>query len=128
MNPELRLEVKLLTDQFSLVEQQWRHLLQGPVMADLTRRAIAVEREAKRIATGPPPSAPGEGPGVRTGRLRNSISYRIGVDAISPYADIGTAVFYAPFLEIGTRKMAARPFLRPALAAAGGSGPLIVGT
>lgn len=128
MTPELRIEVETLVNQFHLVENEWRAMLRGPVTADLTRRAIAVERHAKRIATGPPPSSPGHGPGVRTGRLRNSITYRIGVDAISPYADIGSAVLYAPFLELGTSRMAARPFLRPALAAASEHGPLIAGT
>lgn len=118
MLPEIKLEVDLLVQQFGVSEIELRNFLKDKVMADLVGRAIRVEGAAKRIASNTSPSAPGEGPGVVTGRLRGSIYYRPGYDAISPYVDIGTAVFYAPFLELGTSKMAARPFLRPALQAA----------
>lgn len=48
---------------------------------------------------------------VDTGRLRNSISHTVKGDT----AYIGTNVFYAPYVEMGTSKMAAQPFLRPAV-------------
>ncbi len=47
---------------------------------------------------------------VDTGRLRNSILYH-------PYVlqcTVDTNVTYAPFVEMGTRHMSARPFLFPA--------------
>ena len=47
---------------------------------------------------------------VDTGRLRNSISHARDDDA----AYIGTNVEYAPYVELGTSRMKARPFLRPA--------------
>lgn len=47
---------------------------------------------------------------VDTGRLRNSISHAAQLGS----AYIGTNVEYAPHVELGTSKMAARPFLRPA--------------
>jgi HK97 gp10 family phage protein len=50
---------------------------------------------------------------VRTGRLRNSISY--GVDTDEPAVYIGSNVEYAPYVELGTSKMRARPFLKPAV-------------
>jgi len=56
-------------------------------------------------------SAPGEPPAVDTGRLRASISFH----TYTNYVDVGTNVEYAAPLEFGTSKMAARPFLRPAL-------------
>ncbi|AFD25824.1 HK97 gp10 family phage protein [Deinococcus gobiensis] len=57
-------------------------------------------------------SAPGDGPAVDTGRLRQSI----GIQRISPtHFRVGTNVIYAPLLEFGTRKIAARPWLRPAV-------------
>lgn len=78
---------------------------------------------------------------VDTGLLKNSITYAIGgkAPALQDYASdsggksgryngkapkdkqgiytvtIGTNVFYAVYNELGTKKMAARPFLRPAL-------------
>lgn len=48
---------------------------------------------------------------VDTGRLRNSISNTVKGDT----AYIGTNVFYAPYVELGTSKMPAQPFLRPAV-------------
>jgi hypothetical protein len=116
--PEIRIEVDVLLNEFHVSETAFRALLARPIERDLERRGIAVERMAKRIATGPPPSPPGQGPGVRTGRLRNSITHRLGVDAVGPYVDIGTAVLYGPYLELGTSRMQARPFLSPALSAA----------
>ena len=48
---------------------------------------------------------------VDTGRLRNSITHA-QMDENTEV--IGTNVEYAPFVELGTAKMKARPFLRPA--------------
>lgn len=117
----IRLEVKALVNDFRINEAAYRALLVGPVARDLVRRAIRVEAAAKHRATGPPPSKPGEGPGVVTGRLRGSITYRLLADGTGPFVDVGTAVFYAPFLELGTRYMEPRPFLVPALEAARGT-------
>lgn len=59
-------------------------------------------------------SAPADAPAVDTGHLRNSI----GVQKIGEGAyRVGTDVKYALYLEFGTRRMAARPFMRPALEA-----------
>lgn len=55
-------------------------------------------------------SRPGDPPNVDTGRLRSSIYVRKHGRLV--YA-IGTEVEYAPHLEFGTVKMAARPFMRP---------------
>jgi len=61
--------------------------------------ALMIERESKRICP------------VRTGRLRASIhTGKLG--KLVYY--VGTNVEYAPYVEFGTRKMAARPYLRPA--------------
>lgn len=48
---------------------------------------------------------------VDTGRLRGSISHATDEDT----AYVGTNVEYAPYVELGTYKMAARPFLRNAI-------------
>lgn len=49
---------------------------------------------------------------VDTGRLRNSITHEVEMGDKS--AIIGTNVEYAAFVELGTSKMRARPYLRPA--------------
>ena len=57
-------------------------------------------------------SAPGQPPMTDTGRLANSITFdRLG----DLTAVVGTKVDYAPHLEYGTSRMAARPFFRPAV-------------
>lgn len=78
----------------------------GPVGKELARRALKVERRAKQLCP------------VDTGRLRASISHSIGRDSTSLFADVGTDVFYAPFVELGTFRAGAQPFLIPALDAA----------
>lgn len=45
------------------------------------------------------------------GTLRNSISHATDDDS----AYIGTNVEYAPYVELGTSKMAAKPYLRPGI-------------
>lgn len=51
---------------------------------------------------------------VDTGRLRNSITHTVNGGEKAAY--IGTNVEYARYVELGTRKMAAQPYLRPAAA------------
>ena len=48
---------------------------------------------------------------VDTGRLRNSITHQQESESVEV---IGTNVDYAAYVELGTVKMAARPYLRPA--------------
>lgn len=49
---------------------------------------------------------------VDTGRLRNSINYAVDMSEEAVY--IGTNVEYAPYVELGTSRQRAQPFLRPA--------------
>ena len=67
-------------------------------------------------------SEPGETPAVQTGTLRRSIQVDFGESFLGPYANVGPgtvaggdALKYAKFLEFGTRKMAPRPYMVPAL-------------
>lgn len=62
--------------------------------------ALEIEAEAKRLCP------------VRTGRLRASIHTGKIRDRVY---FVGSNVEYAPFVEFGTRKMTARPYLRPAV-------------
>lgn len=49
---------------------------------------------------------------VDTGNLQGSITHEVDVDDNAVY--IGTNVKYAPYVELGTSRQKAQPFLRPA--------------
>lgn len=89
------------------------------VLAELDRRvpiileALAIEAEGNAITevnrlVYDTPESPNY---IRTGRLRASISHAHD----DKYAYIGTNVEYAPYVELGTSRMASRPFLRNAV-------------
>lgn len=107
--------VSMQLEKFAISQTGLAEVLRGPGMQDAARRAIRVEAAAKEYATGT-----GGGPNVRTGRLRGSITWEPGLDSHGPYIDIGSNVLYAPYVELGTSRMPAYPYLRPALEAARG--------
>jgi len=103
----------------------YQALIDGPILNNLTQRAIRVEQAAKQNATERP------GPNVRTGRLRGSITWRQGrsdAGARYPvYVDIGSNLVYSIFVERGHNVVRngrivgyapPRPYLLPALSAA----------
>jgi hypothetical protein len=107
----------------------------APVARDLARRAVKVDAEAKRLLSQSGKgrvyrlsnpkrthraSAPGAPPAVDLGLLRASIRWQLGTDARGLFAVVGTPLKKGLFLELGTRTMAARPFLRRALRKAAG--------
>lgn len=55
---------------------------------------------------------------VDTGRLRSSIQARKGTDSRGPYVEIVAGTNYAAYVEFGTTRMAAQPYMRPAIAIA----------
>jgi phage gpG-like protein len=112
MGINIEADIRFAVESFRFNETELRALLQGPVVKDLTRRAIRVQSSAKQHASGRP------GPNVITGRLRGSITWRVGQDAASPYVDVGSNVEYAPYVELGTSRMPPYPYLRPGLEAA----------
>ena len=68
------------------------------------------------------PSAPGEPPAIQTGTLRRSIGHERAGEPDMPMVIVGPRTVkggeglkYARFLEFGTPKMAARPYLVPAM-------------
>ncbi|HWB13401.1 MAG TPA: hypothetical protein VG826_29520 [Pirellulales bacterium] len=65
----------------------------------------------------PPASTPGQPPHTRSGAsgLMGSVFYWVNADTSNPFAVVGTSLKYGLYLELGTYKMAARPWLRPAL-------------
>ena len=123
----IQAEIQALTSELNLNRVNLEEMLRGPhglVAAELAHRAVKVETQAKMNASQPhrdgpnSGSEPGQGPAVRTGRLRGSITWRLGEDWHGVFADIGSAVTYSVYVEMGTSRMAARPYLRPALDAA----------
>ncbi len=70
-----------------------------------------LEADIKLSISGPSPSAPGDPPGVVTGNLLNSINSE--VSDVQGVVNVGAD--YGIDLEFGTRKMAARPFVQPAV-------------
>lgn len=72
--------------------------LQDKIKVALEECGLAAEGYAKRLCP------------VDTGNLRNSISHT--TDAENAY--IGTNVEYAPYVEMGTSRTKAQPFLKPA--------------
>lgn len=50
---------------------------------------------------------------VDTGRLRASITHQVAQDGRS--VDVGTNVNYAPFVELGTYRQRAQPYIRPSI-------------
>ena len=66
----------------------------------IEKTAVKIESKAKYFCP------------VDTGLLRSSITHSISYDRLS--AEIGTNVDYSSYVEFGTWKMEAQPYLRPA--------------
>ena len=73
------------------------------------RRRVA---KKKGLIYGFAPSQPGEPPRVQFGRLRGSIAWEMATRFI---ARVGTNVKYGRWLELGTKFVQSRPWLRRAL-------------
>jgi HK97 gp10 family phage protein len=69
-------------------------------------------RKGKAKVYGAVRSQPGEPPRKQTGQLRRSIA----TEVLGLIGRVGTNLKYGKHLELGTRHMAARPWLRRALA------------
>jgi HK97 gp10 family phage protein len=73
---------------------------------DFNKVLLAIEGDAKRFAP------------VDTGNLRASIDSEVRIEGVQEgdlAGFVGTNVEYAPFQELGTARMEANPFLRPAV-------------
>lgn len=74
---------------------------------EVAKAAYGIQRKAKRNCV------------VLTGRLRSSIAAEVYKTSLTggSGAEIGTNVYYAPFVEYGTVRSRPKPFLWPALIA-----------
>lgn len=68
-------------------------------------------RSYKRRSVTHQASAPGEFPKSDTGQLVSSLFFKVAADGLS--AIFGTKLNYGTYLELGTSRMRARPWLRP---------------
>ena len=102
-------EVKLESNMDAVLQALGEQLGQAMIAIGMTAESNA-KQEITKAVYDTPESKSGY---VRTGRLRNSITY--GVDTNEPAVYIGSNVEYAPYVELGTSKMRARPFLKPAV-------------
>lgn len=89
------------------------------IMANDAKRAVARGPKTGRVYTrhgiSHQASAPGEPPATDTGVLVNSISGDAELRGGVVLGAIRATAQYAAWLELGTRRMAARPFLVPAV-------------
>ena len=90
-----------MAKDFNSLAQWFARLIKDApeLMEDIVEQtALRVDKEAKKNCP------------VDTGNLRASIS----IDLNGMEAEVGTNVEYAPFIEYGTSKSKAQPFLTPA--------------
>lgn len=93
----------MAVDGVTVNEDNSEEVSQGIVRAidrALEEIGLAAEGYAKRACP------------VDTGNLRNSITHAVEGSEDAVY--IGTNVEYAPYVELGTSRQKAQPFLRPA--------------
>lgn len=77
----------------------WKKRIEKVGFRGVIECGLAIEAQAKDFTT------------VDTGRLRDSISTAVGRDEVI----VGTNVEYAPYVEYGTSRNMAQPYLRPAV-------------
>ena len=104
--------------EFKWRGEEFKKSLHQKKVERLERAAITLQVAVKEAISEPSnkgasPSDPGQPPHKDTGRLRGSISHEVDGEIL--VARIGTNVVYGKFLELGTRKMAARSFLQATL-------------
>lgn len=80
--------------------EQWGEEFQAALLRGLESVGLVAEGYAKGFCP------------VNTGRLRNSVTHAIDNDEKAAY--IGTNVEYGPYVELGTSRQKAQPFLTPA--------------
>lgn len=83
--------------------------VQGGIKSAIARALERIGMQAEGYAKDPCP--------VDTGNLRNSITHT----SDNKFAYIGTNVEYGKYVELGTRRAAAQPFLKPAATEHGGT-------
>ena len=97
--------------------------LSNSISTSFQRTPKLMGKRGKRRRAGPGqqlyvPSKPGETPAIQTATLKRSIGHAEEgfVSRVGPRKPLGgVGLKYARMLEFGTRRMRARPFMRPAV-------------
>lgn len=110
MADDIRIEVRGREELQRDLEKAARELPPGMERA-MGKAVLLVEEYAKTESWGRP------GPEVRTGRLRASITPKVQRIGGGVRGTVGSNVEYAPYVELGTRRMPPYPYLWPALRA-----------
>jgi len=88
--------VRIVTNRIPAISAAIKPL----VAAEVQKAAFQIEARAKAVVA------------VDTGTLRRSITTVMSNGGLTGV--VGPSVFYGKFIEFGTRRMGARPFMRPA--------------
>lgn len=108
------MEINMTCPQAKLLADKWKILsivAKAKVAQAFEKSGRAIERESKISITDLIYSRPLSASGyVRTGRLRDTISTDL-TNLSKPEVSIGPHTNYAVFVEFGTWKMPARPFM-----------------
>lgn len=86
-------------------------LLAGGYVLEAAVKTDMAQPKSGRMYSGHQASAPGESPAIDYGNLVNSIMTEPDEEGVV----VGTNAEYAEPLELGTARMAARPFMGPAI-------------
>jgi HK97 gp10 family phage protein len=76
------------------------NLLRQAIVDELETGGVEMEGDARTYCP------------VRTGYLQSTIYHNVDPEKLA--LEIGATADYAPYVELGTRRMAAEPFIRPA--------------
>jgi len=99
----IKAEIKGLRETQKEMERVVRELRGGKFLEAMRKATLIVQAAAKRKAP------------VDTGRLRASITPEVRATPGSGMRGVvGSIVKYAPYQELGTKRMAAHPYLYPA--------------
>ena len=98
-----------LARKLRMIPEQTRQRVAGAIAESAETLRQELRRELSRTG----PSRAGQAPARRSGALAESITVEIAPDGLG--AEIGSDLDYARHLELGTRRMAARPWLRPTI-------------
>jgi HK97 gp10 family phage protein len=113
-----------LRGSMSLVERWIRQAPQRNLEATLAAgQSVADDVKEHWSGNYPPASSPGNPPAVRSGELDASV-IAIPEESLSSggvTVKVTALAAHASYLEFGTRYMAARPFLRPAISSGAGA-------